>query len=166
MCDGGLQLLDNPNDLRALVQSLHRMIAAGGLCVIRLFSAPPEQESPEQVFADLFARKIGNLNLLKLRLGMALADGDGQCVRLRQVWDAINNIEPDFLRLAEKIGWPLEHLFAINTYRERHMKYFFLRAEQVTDAFCHTPGGFELMETHIPEYEMGDRCPILTFRRN
>ena len=71
-CDGGLHLIDHPRGQRQLIEQLHRVIVPGGLCLLRLFAPPAEQESPETVLAELLAGRIPSLNVLKLRLGMAM----------------------------------------------------------------------------------------------
>jgi SAM-dependent methyltransferase len=165
LCDGGLQLLAYPDGHRRLVESIRRVVAHGGLCIIRMFVPHAPFESPEEVFRDLWAGKIANLNLVKIRLGMALAEGPGQCVRLRAVWEALQQAAPDFPTLARTIGWPLEHLELIHTYRDRHTRYFFLTIQEAEVLFCQSPGGFVLDHVCEPTYELGERCPTVIFRR-
>lgn len=165
MCDGGLQLLPYPEGHSKLVASLRRVIAPGGVVAIRMFVLPEEQESPGAVLRDLWAGRIANLNLLKIRLGMALARGAGHCVSLRAVWDAVHRAAPDLPALAAAVGWPLEHLQVIQTYRDRHTRYWFVGLEEARRLFCESPGGFALEQVNVPTYELGERCPTAIFRR-
>ncbi len=165
VCDGGLQLLAYPDEHRRFVQELSRVIAPGGLFVVRMFDPPVQQESAQAVLDDLLAGKISDLNLLKIRLGMALAQRPGQRVHLRQVWETLHRAAPDFSALANRIGWPLEHLLVINTYRDRHARFFFLSLSEVQQLFCQNPGGFEIVRTDRPGYELGERCPTVVLRR-
>ncbi|MDX2480819.1 MAG: class I SAM-dependent methyltransferase [Desulfuromusa sp.] len=165
VCDGGVTLVDYPSGHIALVETLARVIASGGLCVLRLFTPSRDPEDSHLVLDELLEGKIANLNLLKLRLGMALQHSATEGIAVSDVWNAIHRAVPDFERLAEGIGWPLEHLLAINSYRDSPNRYNFLSVEQVTELFCTDPGGFQLKRLRVPEYELGDRCPTIVLER-
>jgi SAM-dependent methyltransferase len=165
LCDGGVHLLTYPHEHRKFVQTLHRVIAPDGLCIFRLFIPPEKREEPEKVLQDLLDAKISNLNLLKLRLDMALHKDITQGVQLGLVWDAIHQAAPDFNRLASRLGWSLEHLLVINTYRDCQTRYHFLNLDDVRHLFCENPGGFRLEAVNVPTYELGERCPTVVFRR-
>ena len=165
LCDGGIHLLAHPHGHRLLVGELHRIVAEEGLCILRLFVPPAEREAPETVLRDLAEGEISSLNVLKLRLGMALQDDIDVGVQLHHVWDVIHQFEPDFRRLASLTGWPLEHLLAIDSYRNCPATYSFLSLADVRRLFCDDPGGFEIAAIHEPSYELGERCPTLVLRR-
>jgi SAM-dependent methyltransferase len=165
LCDGGLQLVAYPHGLQNLATCLRRVIAPEGICIFRLFIPPQVRESPELVLNELLAGRIASLNHLKLRLGMALHEDAHDGVGLRQVWDALHDVAPDLESLAARVGWPLEHLLAINTYRDRQTRYYFLKLSELRENFCQEPGGFELEQTYWPTYELGERCPMVVLRR-
>jgi SAM-dependent methyltransferase len=165
LCDGGFHLMDHPNGHHKFIQSLHRIVAPGGLCVFRLFVPPQEYETPDQVLRDLLNGRISNLNILKIRLGMSLQTDIAQGVELGRVWNAIHQAAPNFEELALRTGWPLEHVLAINTYRNSDIRYFFLDLDSVRRLFFDMPGGFELVTVRVPVYELGDRCPTIVMRR-
>ena len=164
LCDGGLQLLDYPFQQRRLVERLHDVLAPGGLCVIRLFTPPATDESPAAVLGDLFAGGIENLNLLKLRLGMALQESAGTGVELRTVWRTLRDVAADWERLAVRLGWPLEHLRAIDAYRDSEARYHFVSTDQAVELFC-GGGRFICRGQRAPRYALGERCPIVAFER-
>ncbi|MDZ7736194.1 MAG: class I SAM-dependent methyltransferase [Gammaproteobacteria bacterium] len=165
LCDGGIILLDYPRGHHELVRELARIIRPGGLCILRAFVPPKEREMPETVLQDLLKAKIANLNLLKLRLGMAMQQDPAEGTRLKDVWDTIHGVAPDFNELASRTGWPLEHLLAINAYRDRTASYHFLTVVQIRELFCANPGGFSFKACRQPTYELGERCPTIVFRR-
>jgi hypothetical protein len=134
------------------------------MCVFRLYVHPAEDVTAQQVLDDLSAGKIANLSVLKLRLWTAL-DGHRQGVKLADVWDAVHRHAPDAACLARRIGWPVEHLAALDTYRNCPDRYFFPSVAQVRHAFCTSPGGFECLDVHVPSYSLGEQCPTLVFRR-
>ena len=165
LCDGGLNGLSYPDDLSRLVHELHRVVAPNGLCGIRLFVPPDEYESPDAVLDDLLAGKIANLNLLKLRLWTALQEESCHGLPLAQIWDAVHQVAPDFVRLAARIGWSLEHLSVINTYRDCYSRYYFPTFDEICQVFIEDPGGFVIHSHWRPRYLLGDQCPLVVFRR-
>jgi SAM-dependent methyltransferase len=163
MCDGGLHLLSYPHGQRKLAATLHRVIEPGGLFVLRLFVPPAVRESGDQVLDDLLAGRIPNLNVLKLRLGMALQENAHVGVALRLIHDVIARLAPSLNDLADRLGWPREHLLAVESYRDSRTRYHFVTMDDVIEMFCQSPGGFEVEKTHVPAaYE---RCPFVVLRR-
>jgi SAM-dependent methyltransferase len=165
LCDGGIHLLSSPERQRRLVRTLRRIVSPRGLCLFRLFVPPRRRETPGAVLEDLGTGKVPNINVLKLRLGMALQEDPEQGVMLGRVWGLVHTANPDFERLAARLGWPREHLLALNTYRNSETRYHFLGLERVVSLFCDDPGGFEPVAVRYPNYELGDRCPTLALRR-
>ena len=165
LCDGGAHLLAHPEGHRAWVRELRRVLSPGGLCLLRLFVPPRRRETPAAVLQDLLDGRIANLNLLKLRLAMALCEDAARAVELRLVWDTLHAVAPDLRRLAVRIGWPADHLSAINTYRDCRDRYSFLTVAEVRRLFCGRPGGFAFEGMDVPTYELGDRCPTVVLRR-
>jgi SAM-dependent methyltransferase len=165
MCDGGFHLLSYPLGQQQLVQSLSRVLAPGGIFVVRLFVPPATEEAPDAVLNDLLQGEISSLNIFKLRLGMSLQKDPQQGTELKTVWETLHQTAPDLGKLAAKIGWTREHIEAINTYKDSPNKYCFVPVDTVCDLFCSKPGGFGLQSMHVPTYELAERCPSLVFRR-
>lgn len=164
-CDGGISVLAYPHETRRMIESLERVLAPQGICAFRLYTPPAKQESPDAVLADLVGGRIANLNLLKLRLGMAMQKDAREGIQLQSIWNAISSAAPDFETLASRIGWKLEHLMAINTYRCSPVRYYFPTEAQVLQLFEERKGAFKIEETHRPKYALGERCPTVVFRR-
>lgn len=169
LCDGGLALLNYPRDQKRMVSEIARVLSPGGLCIFRFYVPPAVRESPRVVLDDLVAGRIPNLNELKIRLCMAMQDDAAAGVRLGDVWNAVRNAvrhaAADFQQLAGNIGWPIEHLVAINTYRDSDVRYHFIGLEGIRDIFCQSPGGLEIDSIRLPHYAMADRFPTVIFRR-
>lgn len=166
LCDGGLHLLDHPRGQGELVAGLARLLAPGGACVFRLFVPPAAPESPEAVLAALFAGAIPDLNCLKLRLGMALQAGPTEGVALQEVWQRLHAAAGDWPGLAARLGWPLDHLLAIEAYRASPACYHFVSAAEAEALFCGGPDpAFQLLRADTAAYPMGAQCPTLVFRR-
>jgi SAM-dependent methyltransferase len=165
VCDGGVHLISHPAEHWELVEELHRVIAPGGYFVARLFVPPAQRQSPAAVLESLLAGEIANLNILKLQLGMALQQSAADGVELATIWETLHNAAGDFPTLAARLGWPLAHLLAINTYRNCPRRYHFVTTEEVRALFCRHPGGFEIEIIPGPNYPMGEQCPIVVAKR-
>ncbi len=165
LCDGGLHLLRYPDAQAGLVRTLGRVLQPGGLFVVRLFIPPDQSETAREVLRDLRAGAISNVNVLKLRLDMALQSRAEEGVRLSDVWDAFHEAEPDADALAAVLGWSIEHVESVAAYRDAAATYHFVTLEQVKELFCRDPGGFAFRSVDFPSYELGERCPIALFVR-
>jgi SAM-dependent methyltransferase len=166
-CDGGLHLMRNPCEHDAFARSMRRILAPGGLFLLRLFAPadPPQHEEVATVIDDLLNARIANLNLLKFRLWMAMHSTPSAGVPLREVWNIVYDAAPDFDALADRIGWEREHLAAIDSYRDSPNSYHFLTVDDAVKLFSGEGCGFVADETFRPSYPMGNQCPWLTFRR-
>ncbi|MEA2734108.1 MAG: hypothetical protein QOE14_559 [Humisphaera sp.] len=162
LCDGGVHLLSYPAGQQKLASELRRIITPGGLCILRLFVPPTTREAADDVIDELLAGRIANLNLLKLRLGMALQESAAQGVELRLIFNVLANLAPSLADLADRIGWAREHLLALESYRDSAARYHFVSTEAVISMFCLSPGGFAVEKIHVPGYE---RCPLVVLRR-
>jgi hypothetical protein len=163
--DGGLHLLAYPEEQWRLARLLKGIVSDQGLCIFRLYVPPLRREYPDSVLKDLVDGRISSLNILKLRLGMSLSNSTAEGVELDAVWRALHYTAPDLGRLATRLGWPLEHIMAINTYRGSKARYYFSTLEQVSDLFCAGQGGFEIHRVRLPTYDLGDRCPTVILKR-
>ena len=164
LCDGGMELLRYPQELQRLVCILRRVLSEGGLCILRLYVLPSQRESPETVLRDFVQGRVSNVNILKLRLGMALQDTRTEGVQRQTIWDAFHAAVPEPERLGPQIGWSVEQMHIIDAYRDCPDRFFFLSVADLRDLFCASPGGFQLESVHVPSYELGDRCPTVVLR--
>jgi len=165
LCDGGLNLLAYPEEQHRLASILRGVLAEGGLCILRLFVRPAERETREAVLADLMSGRIPNMNVLKLRLWMALQESPSQGVNLDTVWRTVQGAAGNLEELASRLGWQLEETLTINAYRGSTTRYWLGTVDEVTEIFCHEVRGFELASTRVPSYEGGRQCPTVVLRR-
>ena len=165
LCDGGINLLAYPEEQRQLASILREVLSEGGLCILRLFVRPAERETRDAVLADLMGGRIPNMNVLKIRLWMALQESPLQGVDLDAVWRTVQGAAGSLEELASRVGWPLEETLTINAYRGSTTRYWLGTVDEVAKIFCDEVGGFELASTHIPSYEGGQQCPTVVLRR-
>jgi SAM-dependent methyltransferase len=165
LCDGGLHLLAYPQEQRRLAGLLARVLCDGGLCILRLYVPPERREPPTAVLEDLLAGRVPDLNFLKLRLWMALLDDPAEGVELGAVWQAVHEVAPDPAALAARIGWPLDHVLAIDAYRGSRARYHFVTVDQALRTFCGAQGDFEPTDIWVPSYGLGEQCPTVVLQR-
>jgi len=163
-CDGGMNLLAYPDEHRRLVAALTDILSPAAQCILRLFAPPQRYEAPEIVFEELVAGGIPNLSVLKLRLWAALQRNAVEGVALADVWRTVKDAVGDLEKFADKIGWPVEQLLAINAYRDTCARYHLITIDETVALFC-ANGAFRLGDVQIPGYEYGDRCPIVVLER-
>lgn len=166
-CDGGFHLLTYPQGQQQLIARLADVAAPGCMVVFRLFLPARQQETEAEVLAALLAGQIRDLNCLKLRLGSALMMEPELGVAVRSVWESLRRLAPDgWAALAKRLDWAEEHLEAIDAYENSEAVYHFAGIDRVIEMFISTrASAFELCSIRYPEYEMGDRCPVLALRR-
>jgi SAM-dependent methyltransferase len=160
--DGIFSLFDFPAGYARLAAALARVVKPGGLLSVRLFCRPEPSESLEQVFQALFAGRIGNFHIFKWRLAMALQGDATRGVRLADIWTAFCERGGSVTEVAARAGWPEPVVGTIEGYRGVEERYSFSTAREVAGGLA---SAFELVETWQPSYELGERCPHLSFRR-
>lgn len=162
MGDGVLSLFDYPRGYARLARALGRLLRPGGLLWLRLFCRPEIGESVSDVVDALWARHIGNFHVFKWRLAMALQGDSTAGVRLADIWDRFETELGGVRSVAQRTGFPEPEVATIESYRGVQDCYSFSSEAEVSDTLDED---FELLETWRPSYELGERCPHLTFRR-
>lgn len=155
--DGCYSLLIGRVRYAAFAAELRRVAVDDALLVMRYFLRPERAETVAVVVDDLWQRRIGNFHVFKWRLAMALHGTLEQGVRLRDIWDAWHAAVPDPAQLAAHLGWPPAVVNTIHNYRDVDTRYSF---PTLAEARALT-GGFRVIATHVPAYELGERCPTL-----
>jgi len=158
--DGGFGFFDYPAGQRGLAKALRRLLRPGGLFVYRHYAQAALRESVGDVVAAARAGSIGNFHIFKWRLAMALQPDSESGVRLHDIWQACVRAEIDPTELPQP-GWSARAIDTIRFYREKEGRLYF----PTLDEFRHLLSEqFGDTEVHIPDYELGERCPILTAR--
>lgn len=160
--DGVFSLFDSPQGYASFAAALARVMRVGGLFCVRAFCRVAQNEPPERVFADAFDGRIANFNVFKWRLAMALQGNATRGVRLAHIWDAFVASAGSVENFAAESGFPVPIVGTIAGYRDVDDCYSFSTTGEITQALL---PHFELLESWHPTYELGERCPHLTFRR-
>mgnify|MGYP001552746026 CR=1 FL=1 len=160
--DGVFTLLEFPQGYARLGQALAALVKPGGLLSLRLFCRTEPGETLERVISDVSARAIGNFNVFKWRLAMALQGDVTRGVRLADVYRTFVERTGGVAKLASCTGWPEAIIGSIEGYRDIDDRYSYSTEREVEGCLAQD---FELLETWRPGYELGERCPHLNFRR-
>lgn len=161
--DGFTCLLPSyPDGYSSLFREVRRVLKPGGIFITRAYIRPEVAEKVEDVFEDLQERRIGSFHVFQWRLSMALHGDDvTKGVHRTEVWNTWHKAVPDPAILASELNWSLEAINTIDNLRD-------------TDAYLTFPTLGELREVLFPyfvetdclfpDYELGDRCPIINLR--
>jgi len=166
LCDGGLSFFSYPDQLQQLADNLGRIIAPGGLFLVRLYLDADYRETPAEIFEQLLQNRIRNSSELKLRLWFALNSSDGAGVRLADVWHSFHAACPNPKMLTESMSWPEVEVASMNAYKNLQNTYFFPTIEQVTEIWARSGSGFAVEANITPEGPCHQHLRVLSLRRN
>ena len=160
--DGCLGTSCYPLEYVELTEAARDSLRPGALFVMRLHAHPEEKETVAQLVDDLLNRRIGSFDAFKLRLWMAVQESPEAGVQLGDVWDQWNALGIDEADLACLTGWDPRVIATIKLYRGNNTRYFFPTLNQHLRIFQEK---LDVQKIHIPEYEMGERRPIVILTR-
>jgi len=158
--DGGFVFADYPVGQRTLARAMRRLLRPAGLFVYRHYAQAAVRESVGEVLTAARAGSIGNFHIFKWRLAMALQPDSESGVKLHDIWHACMRADIDPTRLPQP-GWSARAIDTIRFYREKEARLYFPTLEEFRHLLSEQ---FDDIEVQIPEYELGERCPILTAR--
>lgn len=165
LCDGGLHLLDFPGGQARMLAEVARVLVSGGVAAMRLFVPRRDRERVSAVLNDLLGGRISDLNVLKVRLAMAMQRDGETGVRLGDVWDRLQDAAPDLDALASGLGWTGGHVHAIDTYRGCEDRYHFIGIEELDSLLRDRRIPLSVESVESPTYPLGERFPTITLRR-
>jgi SAM-dependent methyltransferase len=159
--DGTFSILGFPRQYRELAAVALRVLASGGVLIARYFLQAARREAPHAVIDDLVAHRIASFDAFKLRLAMAMQERAEEGVRMGDVFAAWSAARIDCAALLAKTGWVTEVVETIRPWEGKDARLSFPRAAEmdaVLDEY------FEREQEHRLDYELGERCPIASFR--
>ena len=149
------------DDIQVL-QEVRRVLRPGGHLILRLYVRPDRKESPDAVIDALLDGWTDNFNAFKLRLMMAMSPDPGYSVRVADIFDLWSSRGFDYNELSRRIGIPRATIEAMDNYRGSATCYNFPPNTYVADHFARH---FDLIDSFMPAYTLGERCPTLLLAR-
>lgn len=151
--DGCFTSLPYPGTQREFLHQLAALIRPGGTLIMRFFVQAARRETPEAVFDDQRAGRIGSFHVLKWRLAMALQGAADGGVGVDDIWRS-------WRRAGLQTAWPETVVQTIDTYRGSDHRLVFTTLDQARALLGEC---FEERECIEHDYELGERCPILVY---
>jgi hypothetical protein len=157
--DGSFVAFDYPEGFRALAASLHRILNIGGLLVMRCFTRPEQREEPADVFADLYANRIGGFHQFKWRLVIAMQTDVRRGILVKDVFDAWAASGISARQLSQRTGWDEDVINTITYYKGMRTRLTFPTQAELEAVLREC---YEDISICLPDYPLGDRCPIVS----
>jgi SAM-dependent methyltransferase len=152
--------LDYPEGFSLLAQSARRVLKRDGIMVMRFYARPEAGESPEAVLQDLTARRIETFDGFRLRLLMAV-HANHASVRVHDAWQVWSAANIDLDSLISLTGWRKDVIRTISGYQGKETRYTFPTLPEIRATLSEW---FDELIITVPDYPLGDRCPIIVFR--
>ena len=160
--DGNFTLLDYPRQYRELAMRCRDMLTRDGILITRHFLQPARIETPGTVLADLLANRIASFHGFKFRLAMALQEKANDGVRMGDIFSAWTGAHIDVPALMAMTGWSRGTIETMAIYDGKDSRLSFPTAAEMEAVMSEF---FEKRDEHYLSYEMGERCPIVSYGR-
>ena len=160
--DGNFTILDYPGQYRALATIARDVLASDGIFISRFFLQPAMIETAETVFDDLLANRIATFHGFKFRLAMALQENADSGVRMGDVFSAWHSADINLESLMAITGWSREAIETIRLYDGKDSRLSFPSAAEIDAVMSEY---FEKIDECYLPHDMGERCPIVSYRR-
>lgn len=160
--DGCYTALGSFENAVRLNREVRRVLRDGGLYCLRCFVRPDGQERFDDMFDELFAGRVPNLDLFRWRLAMAVQGTSNAGVSLDETWKIWDRRVGDRVSaLAQRHGWPESALRNIDRWKGGRMRYFFPSLGELTML---AEPYFEVLSCDVPTYAWGERFPRVAMR--
>ncbi len=156
--DGALNCLTY-SEFRLLMGSVCRVLDRDGRFVLRCYVQPEDREGTEALVDG--GQEIRSFHAFKLRLLMTLQPDVNRGIAVRDAYRFCASHRPDIERLAVRNGWDREVVEMLELYRVTDTIYTFPTLAELRSLLAEF---FDIVSVAIPDYELGERCPLFTLR--
>ena len=161
LADASFCSLPDVKRMRWVLGVVAAAMRAGALLCGRTFVSPPQPEHVEEVVRELRAGTAGSVHAAKWRVAMALQGLAENGVALAEVWRTFERAG-DRHSLAALNGWSAASAATLDAYRDVTTRMCFPTLALTRELFG---AHFDELECRWPDYELGERCPTLLWRR-
>jgi len=162
LADGSFNTLGFPDDLRRLLAGLRNIVQPGALLINRTFTRPTERESIAGLEEVARVGAAGSFHAFKFRLAMALQRTSREGVSLDEIWRLWWRLDNDIDGLSARNGWMPEVVGTIELFCGKQVRLSFPSRDELIATLA--DAGLTLLDSRLPGYELGERCPMLAWR--
>ena len=160
--DGCNIQLGFPGAYRAWFEEMARVLRPGGKVALRVYVSPETPEPSSAVIDDLMRRRIGDPNVLRMRIFMALQPSAPEGIRLSDISDFWTSLKIDRNFLTTELGWPAGAIGIFDMFKDINLRYSFPTSAELKTVFTEH---FTELDRCTPSYEIGSRCPTIVLQR-
>jgi Methyltransferase domain len=160
--DGCNIQLEFPGAYRTWSREMARILRPGGRVVLRVYVLPETPELSNAVIDDLMHKRIGNSNVLRMRLFMALQTSATIGVQVSDIAGYWKSARIDEKFLYTELGWPAAGIGIFDVFKNIELRYSFPTIRQLRMVFS---DHFIELDRHNPGYEIGSRCPTIVLQK-
>jgi methyltransferase family protein len=161
LADASFCALPDVAGMSDVLAAVAAVLRPGALLCGRTFVSPPRAERIEDVLTDLRAGRAGSVHAAKWRVAMALQGGAEHGVALAEVWKVFESAG-ERRELGARNGWCESSMATLDAYRGVSSRLCFPTFARTRELFA---VHFDELECRLPDYELGERCPMLLMRR-
>ncbi len=157
--DGSLNVVRVPDDVRPVLNEVHRVLAAGGRAVFRVFCAPEPPETLEGVRRAVEAGEVENVFDLKWRVAMGrVASESTPSIEVERIREAFDATFPDREALSESTGFARWLIDTVDLWDGSDRVYSFPTRSQMLEILRDRFSDVRIVE--CGHYPLAERCPL------
>lgn len=160
--DGVFPIMRYPDQYKKLIGKIAVALPARGLFITRPFLQATERETSATVVRDLVEGRIGSIHAFKFRLAMSMQFRTEDGVRHGDVFEAARRAGIDCDTLAARTGWSELEIDTLRIYEGKDARLYFPNGEEMASLMAEH---FDTVDAARFDYEMAERCPVMTYRR-
>jgi SAM-dependent methyltransferase len=161
LMDASFCALPDVRSMRRVLATVAQAMRPRARLCGRSFVAPARPERLADILRDMHAGRAGSVHAAKWRIAMSLQGASEHGVALADVWRVFEHAG-DLRVLGALNGWSEASMRTLDAYRGASSRLCFPTLELTRRLFgTH----FDEIDFRVPDYELGERCPMFLLRR-
>jgi SAM-dependent methyltransferase len=161
--DGSLNCA--PDCLEQVLTEIRRVLSPEGVAAFRVFCAPSEAESFEDIELDVLRGSCANVHALKWRIAMALAaSAPNASVPAKAILARFNAMFPDRSRLSSICKWSVDEIATLDAYDGASHSLCFPTEAEIVKLGEQYLGPAKVFTSS--GYPLAERCPTISWSAN